>query len=93
MKKILYTIYHLVFFCFITKGFYDLQINGILEDGKYTVPSILSWFPELVGIKNYFMIASILLGLMLPFFPVGIYWIVRYEWIPSLRSKFGNRNS
>lgn len=91
MKNILLTISSVVIFYFVSTGFYELQVDGVLEDGTYSIPRILFWLPELVGVKNYFVIMSIGVGLVVPVMMIGFYYILKDEWIPSLKSKFGKR--
>lgn len=85
LKKILLTISFIVIFYFVSTWFYEIQVDEVLEDGTYSIPRILFWLPELVGVKNYFIIISILVGVFVPLFPIGLYYLIKDEWIPNLK--------
>ena len=91
MKNTLLMICTVVVFYYTSTGFYDSQVDGVLEDGTYSYPRILCWLPQLVGIKNYFVIMSVGVGLTVPLMIVGFYYIIKDEWVPDLKSRFGKK--
>ena len=68
------------------------NVDDVLEDGTYSIPRILFWLPELVGVKNHFVIMSIGVGLsvsfLISFILLCICNFLEYIWIPNLKSKF-----
>ena len=82
LKNILLIISFIPIFYFVSTGFYEAQMNEVLEDGTYSIPRYLFWLPDLdlAGLKIYFIIMSILGGVALPLLPIGFYYLIKDGW-------------